>query len=174
MEGGLMKGSWKGDAGGVERALRAGRPQPSDELVERLSGTVPARGRQWSRVSFASALTVLMLGTFVSFGGLSYAAASAQHTATAVKHVVVKTKHTYVVRTHSAAGDQYDTVKTVTKVVKTVKTVKPHVAGAVASVKPAVKSGTLPFTGFSLLGTVVLGLGFVGLGVLLRRREARE
>jgi hypothetical protein len=75
---------------------------------------------------------------------------------------------------HSAAGAQYDSVKTVTKTVKTVKTVKPHVAGAVASAKPAVKAGTLPFTGFSLLGTVVVGLALVGFGLLLRRREARE
>ncbi len=169
-----MKGSWKRDADGVERALRASRPEPSDEFVARLSGSVPSRGKQWSRVSFAAALTVLMLGTFISFGGLSYAAASAKQTADAVKRVVVKEKRTFKVRVHSSAGDQYDTVKTVTKTVTRVKTVKPHVAGAVASVKPAVKSGTLPFTGLSLLGTVVFGLALVGLGVLLRRREARE
>jgi hypothetical protein len=171
-----MKDLWRRGADDVDRALRADRPAPSDELVRRLSQSVAPRGRQWSRVSFAAALTVLMLGTFVSFGGLSYAAASAQDTVTAVKRVVVKTKHTYVVRKHSAAGDQYDTVKTVTKTVRTVKVkpVKPHVAGAVATLKPAVKSGTLPFTGFSLLGTVVIGLALVGLGVLFRRREARE
>jgi hypothetical protein len=171
-----MKGSWKHGGDGVERELRAGKPEPTDEFVARVSGQIPARRREWSRLSFAGALTVLMLGTFVSFGGLSYAAASAQHTAVAVKHVVVKSKRTYVVHVHSAAGDQYDSVKTVTKVVKTVKTVKvkPHVAGAVASVKPAVKSATLPFTGVSLLSTVMLGLALVGLGFLLRRREARE
>ncbi len=172
-----MSGAWRRDADGVEKALRAGRPEPSDELVDRLVRSVPVRPRQWSRVSFAAALTVLMVGTFASFGGLGYAASSAEHTVSAVKRIVVTSKHKYTVQIHSAARDQYgDTpvTKVVTKVktVKTVKTikVKPHTAGAVASVK----SGTLPFTGLSLLGTVLLGLVFVGFGLLLRRREARE
>ena len=169
-----MKGMWKRDADGVENTLRASRPEPTEELVSRLSASVPARSTQWSRLAFAAALSVMMLGTFISFGGMGYAASSAKQTASAVKRIVVTKKHTYKVRVHSAAGAQYGSVKTVTKTVKTVKTVKPHVAGAVASVKPAVKGDTLPFTGFSLLGTVVVGLVLVGLGVMLRRREARE
>jgi hypothetical protein len=37
-----------------------------------------------------------------------------------------------------------------------------------------VQSGTLPFTGISLVGTFVLSLALIGGGILLRRRESRN
>ena len=34
--------------------------------------------------------------------------------------------------------------------------------------------GTLPFTGLSLAGAVALGVGLVGIGIVLRRRNATD
>ena len=115
-----------------------------------------------------------MLGTFISFGGLGYAASGAVGSVKIVGHVIVPVKHQVKlrVRTYSSASDEYGTVKTVVKTV--VKpTVKTKVLGTRATIKPtkATAGKTLPFTGVSLLGTVVLGLGLVGFGVFLRRRE---
>lgn len=119
-----------------------------------------------------------MLGTFGSFGGLGYAASSAQGTVKVVKHIVVpvKVRRTAAVRT--SATDQYGNVTTVVKsVTKTVvkPTVKTQVLAARAT-KPTTtpSSGTLPFTGFSLIGTLVFALALIALGVFLRRRESRE
>jgi hypothetical protein len=170
---------WGREEDPVERSLRAARPHASDELVgkltERVAGT--PRRREWSRVSFAAALTVFMLGTFISFGGLGYASSGAVGSVKIVGHVVVPVKHQVKlrVRTYTSAADEYGSVKTVVKTV-TKPTVKTKVLGTRATIKPTTaKAGnTLPFTGFSLLGTVVLGLALVGLGVFLRRRESHS
>ena len=174
---------WKREADSVERELRDARPQPSDELVGRLATSVAGAGRrrrEWSRVSFAGALTVFMLGTFISFGGLGYAASGVVSSVQIVQHVVVPVKHKIRTRVQirSSASDEYGNVTTVVKTVVKTKTVtkptvKTKVLGTTASIKPTTaKAGnTLPFTGFSLLGTVVIGLALVGFGVFLRRRE---
>lgn len=171
---------FKRDGDSLERDLRESRPQPSDELVSRLEERVERSrpGRAWSRVAFAGAVTVLMLGTFSSFGGLSYAGSSAQGTVKVVKHIVVPVKVRQTVSVKTSATDQYGNVtSSVTKVTKTV--VKPTVKSKTVTVpttKPATvtQSETLPFTGFSLLGTLILSLALIALGIFLRRREARE
>jgi hypothetical protein len=170
---------WERGDKAVERTLREGRPRPTDEFVDAMTSRVQAgspRRREWSRVSFAAALVVFMVGTFASFGGLGYAGSGAIGSAKVVKHVVVPVKHQIrvKVRTYSSASDQYGKVKTVVKTV-TKPVVEAKVVGSKPTIQPTtVKGETLPFTGFSLLGTVVLGLALVGLGVFLRRREAGD
>ncbi len=171
---------WGRDEDSVERSLRVARPQASEELVGKLAERVASdrpRRREWSRVSFAAALTVFMLGTFMSFGGLGYASSGAVGSVKIVGHVIVPVKHQVKlrIRTYSSASDQYGSVKTVVRTV-TKPTVKTKVLGTRATIKPTTaKAGnTLPFTGFSLLGTVVLGLGLVVFGVFLRRREGQS
>ncbi len=114
--------------------------------------------RRTSRAAFAAAVVTFVVGTFASFGGVGYAASSGIH---AVRHL----SHNATVLT--AARDQYSKPKT-------------HVAAAVTAVPKAkppaavvTTKGTLPFTGFSLASTAGLGLLFIALGVMLRRREAR-
>jgi hypothetical protein len=160
----------------LEAALRSRRAEAPSDLVARVSRRVQARPaaprRAWSRAAFAAGLSVFILGSFASFGGLSYAASGATQTYDAVKQVVVKQKITVKVHTSSAA-DQYPTTPS-----------KPSgVAGVhVQKVKPKPKppaapqvapASTLPFTGFSLAGTLVLSLILIGTGVMLRRRERR-
>jgi hypothetical protein len=162
----------------LEAALRAQRAEAPDELVDdvarRLADARSRTARPWSRLAFASSVSVLILGTFASFGGLSYAASGVAGTYDAVHKVVVTHKLVVKVKTSSAAGQYPHGVlkppKTVVKQVKEVKTVPRH------SALPAqtVSAGTLPFTGFSLLGTFVLSLGLIGVGILLRRRERRD
>jgi hypothetical protein len=114
-----------------------------------------------------------MLGTFASFGALSYAASGTTSAVSAVKRVVVENKA--VKREKSSAQDQYSQPSVVTPK----QTAKPKAsAGGVAGQvsKPstsavATPSGTLPFTGSGLLGTAALGLVFLALGIALRRRE---
>jgi hypothetical protein len=93
----------------LEAALRSQRIEPREEFVEGLSRRLaepPAARRAWSRVAFATAVSTFILGTFASFGGLSYAAsgaAGAYHTA---RQVAVE--HTLKVSVHkSSAADQY-------------------------------------------------------------------
>jgi len=158
----------------LEAALRSRRAEAPADFVAALSRRVQARSaaprRAWSRVAFAAALSVFILGSFASFGGLSYAASGASHTYDAVKQVVVKQKLTVKVHTSSAA-DQYPPAPPAPHQVKGVhvqkKTPKPPAAPQVA---PA---STLPFTGFSLAGTLVLSLALIAGGILLRRRERR-
>jgi hypothetical protein len=159
---------WRGRESDLESQLRAARVEARDEFVTDLSRQIVASGtpatvRPWSRVAFAGAVTALMLGTFASFGGISYAASGADHSYRAVKTLVVK-HHVTVHR--SAAGDQYGPNPGAPT----------HPSGTVASqstggVAAAAQGATLPFTGFSLLATVLVSLGLIAVGIVLRRRE---
>jgi hypothetical protein len=163
----------------LETALRAHRAEARADFVDDIGGRIaaprPRAGRAWSRLAFASAVSVLILGTFASFGGLSYAASGAAGTYDAAKKVVVTHKVVVKVHTSSAAGQYPSGIlkppKTVVKNVKTVKTVHPHHAALPAQ---TVTAGTLPFTGVSLLATFVVSLGLIGAGLFLRRRERRD
>jgi hypothetical protein len=157
----------------LERQLRSLRAEPRDGFVEELStavGGVPVRRRRTSsRLAFASAVAVFILGTFASFGGLSYAASGAVHTVHAVKvtsgKLVVKVQKT-------SATDMYDKPQTQTQ--KPAQKTQAGVAGAQA-LKSSVKgSGTLPFTGVSLVSTLVLSLVLIATGIFLRRRERQQ
>ena len=158
----------------LDAALRSRRSEARAEFVAELSGRVLgerfAQRRAWSRVAFAAAVSTFILGTFASFGGLSYAASGANGTYHAVKQVAVK--HTLIVSVHkSSASDQYAPKP---------KPHKNHVAGGVAGERGAVgvagvrTSGTLPFTGLSLAATLALSLALIVMGLALRRRERRS
>jgi hypothetical protein len=146
--------------------LRARRAEAPDGLVDRICATVDdaeaRRPRSWSRLAFACGMSVFVLGTFASFGGLSYAASGANGTYHALSHAVAT--HKLAVSVHSSAADQYPHAVKPAKVVKT----KPKHAAVIG------KSGTLPFTGFSLLTTLLLSFALIGGGIVLRRRERRE
>lgn len=166
----------------LESRLRAARRTPPDGLVEdlsrRMEASRPIVRRAWSRVAYAGAVSTLVLGTFASFGGLSYAAAGATSTFDAAKKIVVQ--HRLAVTVHrSSASDQY---KKTPRAPKAPKAPSSGVAGNAnangSGVAPATaaagRGGTLPFTGFSLLGTVILGLVLMTTGIFLRRRERRD
>jgi hypothetical protein len=164
-----MFGWGRGDRD-LERALRDHRAEAPAELMQAVGDRVRAEKfrprRGWSHLAFAAAVAVFCLGSFASFGGLSYAASGAVDTYTSVKQVVAKQKLTVSVH-RSSASDQYGHKQS------TPKAAKPKTNGAVkAAVAPA--QGTLPFTGISLAATLVLSLMLIGLGVALRRRERRS
>jgi hypothetical protein len=176
--------------------LRASRPEPSPELVKTLSDQYGANRRRAhlyvaSRLSFAGALTVLMLGTLASFGGLGYAASSTKQAAIAVKHVVAPSRPQVV---HgSAAQDQYGPQKvTICHKGHTITisrsalpahlrhgdTVGPCAGGVAGQgagrTQGATALGTLPFTGISLGATVLVSLLLMTLGLALRRRADKK
>jgi hypothetical protein len=164
---------WKRERDPVEGALREARPAASDELVGELSDRVLAsavrRSGRGSRLAFGTAVTVFTLGTFASVGGLSYAASSAQTSATTVKRMVAPATP----KAHrSSAGTQYGEQSVLTPPVAKPKDPTARVAAATAASPP--KSGTLPFTGLGLGATALLGSLLLTLGVVLRRREKRE
>lgn len=164
---------WRKFDGGsdLEAGLRSHRASAPEELVDRVSDRItaarPVPQRAWSRVAFASAVAVFMLGTFASFGGLSYAASGANGTLHAVKQV---TSGKLLVSTHkSSAADEYGKTPP-----------KQGPAGGNAGVQTnrgavAVKAnGTLPFTGLSLAATLLVSLAMIASGLALRRRERRN
>jgi hypothetical protein len=154
----------------VDAALRSQRVEASDSFVEELSERIaPEMSRTRtarSRLAFAGAVSVFILGTFASFGGLSYAASGAAGTYRTVKHVAVK--HSLIVSVHkSSAAAQYAPKP------KPHKTTPPagNVAGTQAGIAGVSSGGTLPFTGLSLLATFLVSLALIVVGIMLRRRE---
>ena len=122
------------------------------------------RSNRASRLAFACALTALMLGTFVSFGGLSYAGTATSSAAHTLKKVT--TGHKVVVQ-HSSASDQYGKPKQ-----KQIFT--PPSGPSPGSTGQVLQQGTLPFTGLSLAGTALISGLLLLLGIALRRRERRS
>lgn len=97
----------------LETELRANRPQPSDEFVNRLEGRVREgrRSRAGSfRVAFAGALAAGVLAALASVGGLGYAATATGDAVDRAKKVVKSSHGTLVVR-KSPSRDQYDKPK---------------------------------------------------------------
>lgn len=160
----------------LEAGLRSYRASAPEELVDRVSHRITGERRvpqrAWSRVAFASAVAVFMLGTFASFGGLSYAASGADGAYHAVK--AVPTGHLHFTVQKSSATAQYAPTP------KPPKTVAPKqtqgVAGAQATLPTTATktSGSLPFTGLSLATTAILSLVLIAAGLLLRRRERQS
>ena len=152
---------------GIERRLRAEAPVPPEELVARIAASLEPRtsraGRVWSRAAFAGALTTFMLGTFASFGGLGYAAATAENAGHTVKQVVAKAP---LVREISAAADEYGEDEE--------EEAAPTENGvASGEIGGAAGAGTLPFTGISLLITVLISGALMASGFALRRTGRR-
>jgi hypothetical protein len=148
----------------LEERLRSARPAPPEELVARIESDISTRPAPtaWSRLAFAGALSALILGTFASFGGLGYAASGTTHAIGTLKMLAATQK----VKVQSAADDQYKPApQTPAPQVKGVS--QTQTAGAAA----ATESGSLPFTGISLLATVMVALALITLGIVLRRRE---
>jgi hypothetical protein len=168
-------GIWGKRRDHVEEVLRSARPVASDELVDSLTNEVAMayapkpRSHKASRLAFGAAVTVFMLGTFASFGGLGYAATNGA--ATPAK----------VTAKQSAAAAQYDEEKVPTVGESSAATPtltppksSPTVSVAGESTAPQ-STGTLPFTGLGLGATALLGSMLLVFGVFLRRREeARE
>jgi cytoskeletal protein RodZ len=125
------------------------------------------RRRLGSRFAFSLALTALMLGTFLSFGGFSYAATQtrdAVHTLTkvaAAKRVVVH---------QSSAADQYHKN---THPGQTQEFTPPS-GSSPGSTGTTLQAGTLPFTGLSLAATALVSGLLLLAGIVLRRRERRS
>jgi hypothetical protein len=155
----------------LEARLRNHRAEARDEFVDGVVNSISAsatrRPRASSRLAFAAAISVFILGTFASFGGLSYAASGATGAYHAVK---VKSGHLAFHVHKSSAAAQYAPTPKVHKA----KHSAAGVAGVQAKLKQAKPAGTLPFTGLSLLSTAVLSLALIGLGVMLRRRERQN
>lgn len=181
-------GIWERKRDRVGNALRRARPEASEDLVASLSEQVvvtaerSVRANRGSRLAFGTALVVLMVGSFASFGGLSYAASGAKSTATAVQKAVAPAK---AERKTTSAAAQYDEEKVPTPTVVKQDSPGPptvveedssgptiRVAGQSAG--PRATNDTLPFTGFGLGMTAALGSLLLLLGIVLRRREAHE
>jgi hypothetical protein len=155
----------------LEARLHSARPEADEALVRNIAGALGPRRqpRAWSRVAFAAAFTTFVLGSFASFGGISYAASGATN---AVQTLTKLAKAKPVVVHHSAAADQYtnpnppgDNGQGPADEVQGVQS-----AGGVQGTA----SGTLPFTGLSLVATALLGLAMIMTGLTLRRRERRK
>ena len=151
------------------RQLSAARPRPSTELMEGIAASVSARPtpRRYSRVAFGLALATFMAGLFATFGGVGYAASGVTDTVRAVKTAVHVTSPKRTLETSATA--QYGHSQVAAAIAKVSKPAKKPAP----AVKTVVKSSNLPFTGLSLLPTVLVALALIGLGVLLRRRETQ-
>jgi hypothetical protein len=151
----------------LETRLRSARPEASDEFVRMLSDkAAPRRGpRVWSRLAFAAAFTTLLLGTFASFGGIGYTKDGATHAYQTVKQLTAA-KDVTVDR--SSAADQYAPPPSAPQ------GAAPAESAQAAAPAQAAEAETLPFTGISLLTTVLVGVALIALGLALRRRERRE
>ena len=128
-----------------------------------------------SRLSFAAALTTLVLGTLASFGGLSHAATGTVDAFEAVKSVAADNAGPRR-PDRSPAQTQYGGEEEDFEVTKDVTTTPAGGApggGAPGGGAPEVAGVTageqLPLTGLGLVTTALVGLGFAGLGLALRR-----
>jgi hypothetical protein len=153
----------------VERLLEAHRPLPRTDFVHELArGLGRSEARHplaWSRVAFVTALSVLMLGVFASFGGVSYAAGRVDSGVEAVKNALGGSDGSLRVSQSSPASDQYGSPPPVQT--------GGGVLGSGGGASQPSPSGSLPFTGFPLIFTMAIGIGLMLVGILLRRRELR-
>ena len=83
---------------GLERELRARRPQPREELVHTLAARVQRAPRLHQRVAalrvaLGSGVTALFVAALVPAGGLGYATGAVSRATTAVAHTVAAKEH---------------------------------------------------------------------------------
>jgi hypothetical protein len=156
-----------------EATLRSYRAEPRQEFVQSLADRVgaerPVHRTAWSRLAFAGAASTMILGMFASFGGVGYAAGEATSAYSVVKQAVVQHKLSVDVRKSSASAQYPDNTPSVEPPANNVAgETTGSAAGAVAGAQ------TLPFTGLSLLVTVLIGLALLTTGLILRRRERSD
>ena len=157
---------------GLERRLRSARPEAPDHLVNAVSTRVAGRERPrvGSRLAFAAAFSTLLLGSFAAFGGVGYTTAGASHAYKTAKNLTAAKP----VRVQSAADDQYKPTPKENEGVASAsasQTSQSQTAGAAVARE---QGQTLPFTGISLLATVIVALALMALGFALRRRERQS
>jgi hypothetical protein len=155
----------------LEAALKRYRSEPRDEfaraVVDRIGGSSRAVSLfALSRLSFAAAVTVLILGSVVSFGGLGYAATGAGEAADAVGTVLAPAKRGATVVRNSPAqtGHVEPTERQQIEVAAATKRRQQPLQAAVRQ-----RQDELPFTGLALMTTVAFALMLIALGVFLRR-----
>ena len=151
-----------------EREIRAERPAPPADFVLNLSNEVlrsrkPARPRAWSRAAFALAVATFVIGSFASFGGISYAASGATSAVDVVKQAVIH--HSVSVHKRSSAIAQYGPAQ---------QPAGQQEAQGQQGVAQVAGQSTLPFTGISLAVTAALGLALLLTGIVLRRLERQR
>jgi hypothetical protein len=137
-------------------------------LSKHVVASRPPRQRRASRVAFALALTTFMVGSFASFGGLGYAASEANSAVNVVKKVVRSDNPRVVNKTSARA--QYGPASTPAPAAH----VQAAVSASGVNAATAAQSGQLPFTGFSLVVTIALGLSLLAAGLILRWREKKQ
>ena len=147
----------------LENELRSVRPKPRAAFAKTLAQRIHEDQRRpglyrASRVAFAASMTVVMLGTFASFGGVGYAAASAREAVAAVTSLSAN-------EGSSPAADQY---KTEEQEEVAAAAAQPPQRPARAVAARTASQGNLPFTGLGLVATALAGLGLAGAGGLLR------
>jgi len=164
----------RGRGSDPEALLRRHRAEPRDEFVRELSAHVDTAGASrrrtpWSRLAFAGAASTFILGSFATVGGFGYIASGATATYSVAKQVVVQHKLAVAVHKSSASRQYPGTPAPAPKA--NVAGVSHSQAAGVAGVQTA---KSLPFTGISLLTTVLLGSALLAAGLILRRRERRD
>ena len=162
----------------VETLLRAERPEARDELVEGIERQIAAQPARrpvaWSRLAFAGAVSSVILGMFAGIGGFGYVASGASATYSVAKQAVVKHKVSLAVH-KSSAQEEYPTNNPPEQ--NPPAPPQQNVAGSQAqsgSVAGVASAQSLPFTGISLLTSVIVAMALIGLGLALRRRERRD
>jgi hypothetical protein len=94
--------------GDIQRELRAARPEPREDFVATLAGTMHRGSRfRWVRPAAALVLLCAGLAAFGAFGGLGYAADAISKTAGSASETLSLSSKAPAVDSHSPARDQY-------------------------------------------------------------------